>query len=86
MRSDISRTSNLSTNAQIDVKIEQLKSLGCDLQTNHRHQDLKRNRYHRNFQLKIGHQNDQNFDFCEGISKNSLLLNQTKFRGEQNFS
>ena len=29
-------------------------------------------------QLKVGHQSNQNFDFCEGISKNSLLINQTK--------
>ena len=45
LRSEISKTSNLSTNAQIDLNIKQLKSLGCQLQTNYRHQDFKQIRY-----------------------------------------
>ena len=35
--------------------MEQLKSLGYQLQTNNRHQDLKQIRYHSNFQLNTGH-------------------------------
>ena len=57
MRSDISKASNSSTNAHTDIITNQLKSLGCQLQINHRHQDFKQIRYHRNFQLKIGHKN-----------------------------
>ena len=71
MRSDISKTSNLSTNAQIAMKIEQLKSLGCELQTNHRHQDFKQTRYNYNFQLKIGHKNRVYLE---------SLLNETELR------
>ena len=37
--------------------MEQLKSLGYQLQTNHKHQDFKQIRYHPNFELNIGHKN-----------------------------